>query len=165
MDTYRWVCQHSFDQPRLDKHACKAAWHALQPSNVGLQERQEEAEKYEAALVQWKDKLKAEAVRQLQERSSVLQDWAQRLKAQEQAVAAAQARLPPAMAKAAAPWRAPASCCLLIAYRCSLLAVGPAEPPPALLLRMDVHAMSSASHCSRADADRSLLHLLARHRF
>ena len=50
----------------------------------------EEARKYEASLVEWKDKLKTEAVKQLQDRNSVLQDWAKRLEEQQEALAAGQ---------------------------------------------------------------------------
>ena len=60
-----------------------------------VQERLAEAQTYEASLVEWKDRLKAEAVRQLQERSRVLQEWSQRLEQQEQVAAAAQVPLAP----------------------------------------------------------------------
>lgn len=46
----------------------------------------QEAARYEASLVEWKDKLKEEAVRQLQDRSAVLQTWAGRLTQQEKAL-------------------------------------------------------------------------------
>ena len=55
-----------------------------------MQERKQEAKKYEESLLEWKERLKTEAVRQLQERSAVLQQWTERLDKREQTTASLQ---------------------------------------------------------------------------
>ena len=50
----------------------------------------DEPHKPEASLVEWKEKLKGEVVRQLHERSAVLQDWKDRLDHREKDIESSQ---------------------------------------------------------------------------